>query len=875
MLKKISLSIILILIPILIFAQEINEKDAFLMAKDSYENGSYGVSLDLFRRFIKDYPQSKLSYEAQLYIGQCLFQNNDFIQARDILTKLEESYVPFSITDRLLFWLGQVYLKVKDLPKADSYLKKLIDTHPESNLLVSAKLQLAKVLFQEGKYNEAQDLFESLSESSDIAVREEAMFEKGRLFYERRDYQAVLKNYGVFSQVFLDSAKLADAYFYMGEASYYLEDFVKSIEYYSKAQETSNEDSTQIMCFEAMGWSYLKLDKLKQAEQSFLEIDKFLDIGFNKENLFFGKAILYSRLNNFEQAINYYDKLIAATHNNDTQTLALFGKAECLKNLLDLEEARKMYLQVIDRGREGDNKEIKDSIVKSHYNLGWIALNRDDLELALSEFQKAYSLSEDKEVRLSALSNIADIHRESGEFNKAIEIYAQVLRDYPDNSYNDYIQYHLGISLLASAQYELAASSFIEFNKNFSQSSLLDDANYYLGYSYFKDKKYKNACEQLQNFLGVFLNSEYKDKAIYLLAISFYNRGMFKEAINNFKETIKEFNQDKDLVQKCEYEIANALYQAGEETQAINRFSEFIIAYPNSQITPSIIFWLGQHYYQDSKFELARDNFRSLIQKYPQHSLSQEARYNIGLSFLAEKKSEQAIETFKELVGITKSQQLKAKTMLAIGDLLLEQNRQDEAIRTYNELTQLISSNNIYSSTATQITQDNEEGESKLKNIEYPQDIINYSKATILYQADQGEGSDNSEIKFVKLAFMRLAELYRKDKDFSKAIYVYSEALKYPSDENDAQIQFKIAECLEEDHKIDESLEAYSKISDNYKQDKQWIIKGLLRSALIYENRENWQEAARLYGKIITYNVAEAKYAQERIDSIKRQIKFD
>ena len=102
------------------------------MAEEAYQQGSYGVSLDLFKRFIKDYHRSKLIYEAQLYVGQCLFQQDNFIEARDILTKLEDSYFPFTIEDRLLFWLGQVYLKVDDFPKATEYLEKLINTYPNT-----------------------------------------------------------------------------------------------------------------------------------------------------------------------------------------------------------------------------------------------------------------------------------------------------------------------------------------------------------------------------------------------------------------------------------------------------------------------------------------------------------------------------------------------------------------------------------------------------------------------------------------------------------------------------------------------------------------------------------------------------------------------
>jgi len=50
-------------------------------------------------------------------------------------------------------------------------------------------------------------------------------------------------------------------------------------------------------------------------------------------------------------------------------------------------------------------------------------------------------------------------------------------------------------------------------------------------------------------------------------------------------------------------------------------------------------------------------------------------------------------------------------------------------------------------------------------------------------------------------------------------------------------------------------------------------VKALLRVAAIYEDKENFKEAASIYKRIISMDVQEAKYAQERIDWIKAHVK--
>jgi bifunctional ADP-heptose synthase (sugar kinase/adenylyltransferase) len=58
-----------------------------------------------------------------------------------------------------------------------------------------------------------------------------------------------------------------------------------------------------------------------------------------------------------------------------------------------------------------------------------------------------------------------------------------------------------------------------------------------------------------------------------------------------------------------------------------------------------------------------------------------------------------------------------------------------------------------------------------------------------------------------------------------------------------------------------------------YSENAAFSTKALLRVAQIYEAKENFKEAANIYKRIVSMNVEEAKYAQERIDWIKTHVK--
>ena len=62
-----------------------SEEEALFVAKKAYEDGFYEVALNLFQRFLKKFPQSQKISEANLYISQCHFQKNRFVESLNCL----------------------------------------------------------------------------------------------------------------------------------------------------------------------------------------------------------------------------------------------------------------------------------------------------------------------------------------------------------------------------------------------------------------------------------------------------------------------------------------------------------------------------------------------------------------------------------------------------------------------------------------------------------------------------------------------------------------------------------------------------------------------------------------------------------------------
>lgn len=796
--------------------QPAKEEEAFFVARKAFEDGFYEVSLGLIERFLNNYPVSARAAEANLLAGECYFHQNKFLDALNKFEELLNQPIAKDIQDACFYWIAEVHFHGNNFNRAAEYYKKIIDKFPNSSYALPACYSLGWCAYQQHAYSEALAYFKTVEEKfPKEPLAQDASFKIIECLYNLKDYQGLkdrLKSYiKLFSK---DASKLPYLYFYMAEADYYLNDFESALEGYTKAISSTSDDKLIALSKLGTGWSYLKLKQYERAQDSFAQIGGEKLEKASKDILLLGEAILMSETKKFNDAEGLYSELISSSPDSLILIQAYLGKAEVLYNMAQYQKAINTYKEALVKPAESTQQEIVD---KLHYGLAWSYLKEGEFKSAIDEFQKIASHSEDKIIKVAALCQIGDAYQDSGDYAKAIETYDSILKNYPDSFYSDYVQYELGLTLLKSSNYEGAIMALQSLKNNFPDSKLLDDATYALGLSYFQRENYAAARDIFAKFQQDFKDSNLKSQGLYLLGTSLYNLEKFSEAIEVFKDIVKTYNQDTELVQKAEYEIADCYYQMGNEKEAMERFRTLRSKYPDSNLTPEVMWWLGEYHYRHNELNLARRYFSSLIQDFPNSNLVADAYYALGSICDEESSYQEAIDNFKKVTELGKSD-LAGTAAIAIADIRVKQGDLDSALSLYKNVIR---------------TRNN------LAHLVYP----------------------------------KIAEVYRSQNNYEQALEFYRKSLDVVPARQTGYIQFKMAETEEAQGKKDEAIEEYLKVAYLYPQDNQLTVKSLLRVASIYEDKENFKEAVNVYKKIISLNVEEAKFANERIEALKAYLK--
>jgi len=811
--------LILLVVSVSMAYEDPKETELLFMAKKAYEDGFYEVSLGMLERFQKNYKDSVKIPQAIMLSGECYFYQGRYLEALNIFESLANGSGAANFKDELYFWMGEVHFKGNNFQKAIVFYQKLIDDFPGSSFVPAAYYSLGWSFAQLGKFNQAIETFKSLIDKFPLEPQsKDAAFKLIECLYNLKEYSelkarinSVLKLYSK------DALRLPYLYFYLAESEYYLNNLDQASKNYLKSAQASKEPKVSALAELGLGWSYLKLVKYKEAEDVWGNVKLSSLDKKSTDILLLGQAVLMSATNRVYESKKLYEQLINLSADPLISLQAYLGKADAHYNLAEYAQAISVYqegLEKIDQtGLSGDLP--SELIDKLRFNLGLAYIKQRKIEASVDLFNRITGKGNDQAARINLFFKIGQAYEDALEFQRAEEIYVKIIKQYPDSPDADYAQYQLAALQLKRLNYKDAIISFDLMLKKYPQSKFYPDALYSLGSAYFQQSNYAKSCEIFAKFQDEFKESPLRGQAAYMLGVSFIGLEKINEALFIFKGISKLDILDVELLQKVEYEIADCYYKLGQENEAVSRFKLLRVKYPNSKLAPDIMLWLGQYYYKKRDLDLARRYFSSLAKDFPDSALVAEAFYAMGLIFSDENKLEQATDNFRLAVKFSRAE-LKVNAAVALADISGKAGRAEEALAQYKEI------------------------------IENNPDL----------------GS---------LLFSRVAGAYYKVGDYSEAKALYFKSLEVAAPEEMASIRFKLAEVLEANAEPEAAIQQYLLVRDLDLSSKDLSVRALLRVAKIYEDKENFKEALKVYQIIIDKKIEESGFAKERAEWIAAQ----
>ena len=255
-----------------------------------------------------------------------------------------------------------------------------------------------------------------------------------------------------------------------------------------------------------------------------------------------------------------------------------------------------------------------------------------------------------------------------GAVQRAVTVYQDFLKQFPDHTQATEAQYRIGKAFDALGQVEEAVAALKQVTANGKKFKNRPDAFYLLGKLYASDKKYDEAIAAYEKMLGEGAGL-FEDEVMNLCAGWYAIQQKYDEAAAKFN--LLRRKGDNALAEQAAYKLALLWLKAGRLEAAVPAIQDLAVQFPNHKQIPELLLKAADGYRTARKYDQTVAICEQLKSRYPKSIETLAGSYLLGLCYRDQKQFPKAI-TALEAVGRTKEFQgrgLVAEALLAAADI--------------------------------------------------------------------------------------------------------------------------------------------------------------------------------------------------------------
>jgi len=653
--RNIFFLLLFCMLPFLVFTQLPNTEDG---AFSTYNSGLVSFQQGLYLKAMDDF---------EAFLDQIENVDHTSLKRREI----EAEYYRAICAIKL------------DLPEAENLFVDFVNDYNPDPLVFLATIEIADYYFDRRDYDAAYQYYDQIG-TSDIpqSKREEILFKKGYVLFNKGSYQQARGQFNIISNVPGEYYYSSNYYIAM---SYYRQGaYDKSLPYFEKIEKSRKYErfipayKSQIL-FEleqydaVIDYAPEKLEESRVQEKdkiayvlglSYLQKKQY-ELGlphlvaYSKRNRmssddYYQLAYAQYKTGRYEEAIASFSRV--SDENNRRGQNANLYLADAYLNLNDKESARNAFANA---SRRGSDEKVA---MEAAFNYGKLSAEMGIDREATTALSK---IPPDSDYYSEAQQILSDVFIRTRDYDKAISIIEDM--DNPSSELRaayQQITYHKASQLFREKDYKSALDYYEKSLKNPVDAQLVAQATFWKAEIYARTKNYDESSSLLLNYLDqtkglsqLPANSR-PYMGNYLLGYNYLKQEKYGRAERYFKETADGIRMQRVNI-KNRYITTNiysdALLRYGDCMFKLNKYDAAVNSYQKvidrksgefvyAQFQKSIIQGLQKK--QNQKV----NTLENLIQNYPNSTYADDALLELGKELTNMGQLNKAIQPLNRLV---------------------------------------------------------------------------------------------------------------------------------------------------------------------------------------------------------------------------------
>ncbi len=887
------------------------------MAVNQAELKNYQASLALYNYFIDHYPH--FTHIDRIVMRKIQLLNDDLHDYNEASHQLElfiSQYPKSRFIDSAYLQLSRVYIQSKRTEKATDLLESFRYKFPGSRYLHDVKNELERIQFYYSENNEStvENIITLMGQLIEGKAKDELELTYGKLFFNQ------LKNYSgaisIFRKILNRTAN---------------RDMLDEVNYHIAMSFDRMAQSQQPVFFDSAFTYYKKLGSSQYADAAQLRIIELnlMSAGSGQEFEFKGKMHFMNWLERFPKsplrdcvlfrlgkALYRLNELTAEEKIDSLAKKA--GSAKTAKDSLKIQipvyTAFSCFDEIIQKY---PNSEHLDD---AHFYKSLCIYRLNPPADVIKSFHNYLTLFPRGRHAAETRYQLARLREKSGDPQSAIAAYEDLMANYFYTSYADSAAQGIGDALIATGKYQSAVHAFHHSQKymsdEFSGIDLLNEAalahsqmDYQLGFAYhrlgntskaveyyekylFPDHQGKTAQDALWALAEIYFSQKDKANAIRYftlltekfpgtdpafralnrIAEIYYEDEKYSEAKKAFQK-LSELSKISGLQMAYDAKVIVCTYRTGAVDQTTNLEKLFSKKYEKEKgskillqnFNAEFLFELGRYYqYTLKNYDLASKTYLRLTDQYKSADIVSEGMFQLGVIRFNQGKSKEGFEWFQQIVQKYPDSDIIPGVYLRMAVEAFKLEQVQTAIESAKFALQHPKIKPSDAKTGTDFL------------IKVYKTVGYYENALVLIQRyiDQFPDDDAGNLLSKKID---VGIMHRNLKSYDRATEYLKELLKTASGEDEAEIQYHIAQTYYDRGQFQQALIEFLRIPYLQLGSKfDWATAAKSQAAECYVKLEQYPSAISVYEDIIKKHGHASEYglfAKQRLTEIRKLIK--
>lgn len=825
--------------PSIVFGQAIQSSEISLHQKgiSLYEEGYFEQAILLLKYFKSLNRESELSISTDYYLARAKAAI-DSINIESYYQQFILNHPNSEFSVDLLKDLGHRYTNNREYDLAIKYYNEAINSWMGEVSAAKTMYWVAEAAAEKRNYKESRYYFLKLADDyPESEWAPDALYARGRLYLTENEYDSSSAAFELLKERYPNdpiTRKLGTA---LGESYYQQARYQEAIEALN-AQMIFLDEESKIKALFLMAEAHNFLDNFHEATKDYLQYIRLTKGTEREAPAHYGLGWLYHRQGIYHWAAQSFNKAI--TDDTELSRKAMYYEAINHKLGGNYQRSMNTFAEFGTRFKKGLWVE------EAYYEWAISSFEAGDYDTAIEVLLNVVRNGDELKNPGKIYTMLGESYFANGEYTRASQAFeeAEQITDI-DPSLRRQARFQKAWILYRNQAYEQAQPIFEAIYAEIPTSKLGAEALFWSADSYYKLEQYVDAAKRFKLFVENFPEHEMIGAARYSLGWSYFKIGEYEQAVGPLENFIANYNPPPIALYPYDVDtqlrLGDAYYALGDYRNAITYYKKAIGAEPGGDYA---MFQVANSYYRSNRTFEAVSNFRRMLRIYPFSRLREQAQYNVAYIYLNTSNYSQAVEEFQTVIRRYPGTDWAARAQYNIGDAFYNAGEYKGAIDAYKQvLANYPKSRYIIEA---------------INGIQYAQLSAGGEDSSSVILEDFL--SENPQSKTADRLRFRQAETVFQTGDYEGAIREFRQYLRVTnSDALAPEAYMNLGVAYRQVDQIDKAISSYQTVIDDFSNDEQ--VPGALTSlGLLYFDLEKFETSHTYFSQLLQ---KERRFAQE------------